>query len=157
MGWRKFSLPQSVMPRFRFAPMQQVLCWVLTFLDLQAYVALCCSKEWKEQWKGVQFSRLYVLLCEQFTYPDDPWSAETLKWWNELVILLTPSFSRADKSPGKSLVASPQWTKAPQKQHGTHRVHLCVLAWILSASRGSKQRPQPPEDGRQSSRFPTDL
>ena len=50
---------------------------------LQAYITLCSIKEWGEEWKGVKLPRLYILLREQFTHPDDPWCAETLEWWNE--------------------------------------------------------------------------
>ena len=46
---------------------------------------MCCVKEWKEEWKGIKFPRLYILLREQFAYPDDPWYSDTLKWWNEQV------------------------------------------------------------------------
>ena len=62
----------------------------LKLLDLQTYVALCCSKEWKEEWKGIKFARLYILLREQFAYPEDPWYANTLQWWNEQVFGASP-------------------------------------------------------------------
>lgn len=50
---------------------------------LQTYIGLCCRGEWGEEWKGVKLPHLYLLLRELFAHPDDPWCAETLKWWNE--------------------------------------------------------------------------
>lgn len=50
---------------------------------LQAYVALSSAAEWKEEWEGINLPRLYILLREQFAYPDDPWYSDTLQWWNK--------------------------------------------------------------------------
>ncbi|KAF9791087.1 hypothetical protein BJ322DRAFT_1208320 [Thelephora terrestris] len=65
--------------------MMKVLPPTICYAAIQAYITLCCSKEWKEQWKGIQFPRLYILLREQFAHSDDPWRAETLKWWDEKI------------------------------------------------------------------------
>ncbi|KAF9786305.1 hypothetical protein BJ322DRAFT_1108158 [Thelephora terrestris] len=65
--------------------MEKVVPSTICYAAIQAYVALCCAAEWKEEWKGIKFPRLYILLREQFAYPDDPWHADTLRWWNDKV------------------------------------------------------------------------
>lgn len=52
-------------------------------------------KMWGEEWKGVKLTRLYLLLREQFAYPDDPWCTETLKWWNEFCLIYSLSITRS--------------------------------------------------------------
>lgn len=103
------------MRQFRFVPVQEILCRCLIFLVLQAYVALCCSKEWKEEWKGVKFARLYILLREQFAHPDDPWHIETLNWWNEfclsihcLYFICSQSFRKIFGGTGETSEESPE-------------------------------------------------
>ncbi|KAF9778072.1 hypothetical protein BJ322DRAFT_1114612 [Thelephora terrestris] len=66
----------------RIHGMEKVIPSTICYAAVQAYVALCCAKEWKEEWKGIKFPSLYIFLREQFAHPDDPWSVETLKWWN---------------------------------------------------------------------------
>lgn len=139
-AWRKSFHQQFATRHFRFAPIRQVQSCLLTSPVLQAYTALCCSKEWRDDWKGIKFSRLYVLLREQFAHPDDPWCAETLKWWNEYVFFWSvSSHSRAYTSLGKFLAVLLIRTKNVRRQSRIHRDHPCVLAWITSGSGGSKQ------------------
>jgi hypothetical protein len=56
--------------------------------------------EWKEQWKGIKFTRLYLLLREQLAYPDDPWFSDTLKWWNEQIF--DASSATDDEDPSEA-------------------------------------------------------
>lgn len=109
----------------------------LTFLTLQVYVALCCSKEWKEEWKGVKLPRLYVLLREHFTYPDDPWCTETLEWWNRYSPRFTIHLPKAYNFPEKSLVTLPSLTRR-QERCAIHRAPLYENEWKLSGRRGCK-------------------
>jgi hypothetical protein len=51
---------------------------------------LCCSREWKEEWKGIKFACLYFLLREQLAHPEDPWCADTLQWWNDQIFSASP-------------------------------------------------------------------
>ncbi|KAF9786096.1 hypothetical protein BJ322DRAFT_1107959 [Thelephora terrestris] len=69
----------------RIHGMEKVIPSTICYTAIQVYVALCCCREWKEEWKGIKFARLYMLLREQFAYPDDPWHSKTLNWWNEQV------------------------------------------------------------------------
>lgn len=52
-----------------------------------------------EQWgmidsdTGTDLSALYDLLREQFQDLEDPWCKETLKWWNECVLIPSCLFS----------------------------------------------------------------
>jgi len=50
---------------------------------------------WGEEWKGVKLTCFYILLHEQFSHPDDPWCAETLKWWNEFRLDHHPFFTHS--------------------------------------------------------------
>ncbi|KAF9789208.1 hypothetical protein BJ322DRAFT_1105075 [Thelephora terrestris] len=70
--------------------MEKVVPSTICYAAIQAYVALCCSREWKEEWKGVKFARLYFLLREQLAYPEDPWCADTLQWWNDQIFGESP-------------------------------------------------------------------
>ncbi|KAF9790581.1 hypothetical protein BJ322DRAFT_1104237 [Thelephora terrestris] len=69
----------------RIHGMEKVIPSTICYAAIQAYIALCSVSEWKEEWKGIKFPRLYMLLREQFAYPDDPWYSNTLQWWNEQV------------------------------------------------------------------------
>jgi hypothetical protein len=88
----------------------------LTPLTLQAYITLCCSKEWKEQWKGIQFPRLYILLREQFAHSDDPWRAETLKWWDEYVLCSSPPTLMCSQYPRKIFGGAPDTDEELQEE-----------------------------------------
>ena len=120
-AWRKFFLRRFVMPQYRFSSAYQVSCSCLTLLIFQAYIALCCSKEWKEEWKGVKLTRLYVLLREYFAYSDDPWCTETLGWWDEFRFNLSstlgthsPSFRKVFGSSSGSNEDTPEATRDTQ-------------------------------------------
>ena len=67
----------------------------------QAYIGLCCRKEWGEDWKGIKLTRLYILLRELFVHLDDPWCTATIKWWNEFRVFLCSSSSCAHNHLGK--------------------------------------------------------
>lgn len=71
----------------------------ICYAAIQAYIGLCSAVEWKEEWKGVNLQRLYLLLREQLAYPDDPWHIETLKWWDEQVFGSSPGDSERPQEP----------------------------------------------------------
>ena len=120
--------------------MEKVLPSMICYVAIQTYVTLCCSKEWKEEWKGVKFPCLYVLLHEQFAHSDDPWCAETLKWWNEYALSWSvPSSPHTYTSLGKYLITLLIRMKNLRKQSKIHGDHPRTLAWTLSDSRGSEQ------------------
>jgi hypothetical protein len=101
---------------------------------------LCCSKEWKEEWKGIKFARLYVLLREQFTHSDDPWCVQTLKWWNEFVVQFIVPILNANNLLENCLWVPSRRTRNPQERLGTRRVHRHENAWITSGERGCKRQ-----------------
>ena len=69
---------------------------------------------WGEEWKGVKLTRLYMLLREQFAYPDDAWHKETLKWWNEFRLRPLSTHRMLTVFPGKCSAPPPGLMKVPR-------------------------------------------
>lgn len=93
---------------------------------------------WGESWKGVRLLCLYMLLCEQFTHPEDPWCVETLKWWNEFHLNFTiHSFAC-------SLHTRKMFSNPPRTNGGSPEPiwdHPRANAWIVRGRRGCEQWP----------------
>ena len=97
--------------------------------SFQTYVALCCRREWGEEWKGVKLSRFYLLLREQFVHPEDPWCVDTLKWWNEYVFFPRVSPLRcANNLLGKYSTAPARSMKIHWRPRGTQTARPCENA-----------------------------
>ena len=87
---------------------------------------------WGEEWKGVKFPRLYILLHEQFVHPDDPWCKETLDWWNKLRFLSAIHPLCAYDLLGKCSVAPPRPMKMHRKWRRMYKAHLCENTWKMN-------------------------
>lgn len=95
---------------------------------------------WGEEWKGVKFPHLYILLREQFAHPDDPWCKETLDWWNKLCFSSAIHPLYAYNLLGKCSVAPPRPMKMHRKWCGMYKAHPCKHGWKMNSKQGCEQQ-----------------